>query len=115
MCAVKRRWSSAGDRPVRQLVVPAGSNRNGSGGNEAVGAFDAKVAVKATRELTGPNTREHRAGLKTNRRGSRPTIHLGKAAAVRDSLPPAARTTSPGRSRRGIGEGMTAQEIRRNT
>ncbi|NLE89703.1 MAG: hypothetical protein GX602_01995 [Dehalococcoidales bacterium] len=44
MCAVKRRWFSAGDRPVRQRVVPAGSNRNGSGSNEAVGAFDVEVA-----------------------------------------------------------------------
>jgi hypothetical protein len=28
-----------GEIPTRQLVVPAGSNRSGSGGNEAVEAF----------------------------------------------------------------------------
>ena len=43
-CAVKRRWFSAGDIPARQIDVPAGSNRDGSGGNEAVEALDVKVA-----------------------------------------------------------------------
>ena len=39
-CAVIRLGSSAGVIPVRQLVVPAGSNRSGGGGNEFVEAFD---------------------------------------------------------------------------
>src|ERR687894_519757 len=42
MCAVIRRGSSVGAIPTRQLVVPAGSNRSGGGGNEVAGAFDAK-------------------------------------------------------------------------
>ena len=31
-----------GSNPTRQLVAPAGSNRSGGGGNEAVEAFDGK-------------------------------------------------------------------------
>ena len=37
-CAVKRRWSTAGESPARELVRSTGSNRSGGGGNEAVGA-----------------------------------------------------------------------------
>jgi hypothetical protein len=36
----ERCWFSAGASPARQLVAPAGSNRSGGGGNEAVEAFD---------------------------------------------------------------------------
>ncbi len=42
LCAVPRRDFSVGANPTRQLVVPAGSNRSGSGGNETVEAFDGK-------------------------------------------------------------------------
>ena len=35
--------------PTRQLVVPAGSNRSGGGGNEVAGAFDAKGRLAAPR------------------------------------------------------------------
>ena len=42
LCAVKRRRSSVGATPARQLVAPAGSNRSGGGGNEAAEAFDGK-------------------------------------------------------------------------
>ena len=52
VCAVIRRGSSVGEIPTRQLVVPAGSNRSGGGGNEAAGAFDGKgqrVAPRAGR------------------------------------------------------------------
>jgi hypothetical protein len=49
MCAVIRRGSSVGEIPTRQLVVPAGSNRSGGGGNEVAGAFDAKGRSAAPR------------------------------------------------------------------
>ena len=42
LCAVPRRDLSVGAIPTRQLVVPAGSNRSGSGGNDTVEAFDGK-------------------------------------------------------------------------
>jgi hypothetical protein len=35
----ERRWTSAGATLARELVRSPGSNRSGSGGNEAVGAF----------------------------------------------------------------------------
>jgi predicted lysophospholipase L1 biosynthesis ABC-type transport system permease subunit len=38
-CAVKRRWTSAGATPAGNWFARSGSNRSGSGGNEAVGAF----------------------------------------------------------------------------
>src|SRR5215471_15780623 len=38
----ERRWTSAVQLPPGNWFVPPGSNRNGSGGNEAVGAFDGK-------------------------------------------------------------------------
>jgi len=38
----ERRWTSAGATPARELVRSTRSNRNGSRGNEAVGAFDGK-------------------------------------------------------------------------
>lgn len=37
-CAVKRRRFSVGANPTRHLVAPAGSNRSGGGGDEAIGA-----------------------------------------------------------------------------
>jgi hypothetical protein len=37
-CAVKRRWSTAGESPARELFAPPGSNRSSSGGNEAAEA-----------------------------------------------------------------------------
>ena len=38
-CAVERHATSVGESPTRQLVVPAGSNRGGGRGNEAVDAL----------------------------------------------------------------------------
>src|SRR5205823_12493994 len=49
MCAVIRHGSSVGAIPTRQLVVPAGSNRSGGGGNEVAGAFDGKGRRAAPR------------------------------------------------------------------
>ncbi|HVT15170.1 MAG TPA: helix-turn-helix domain-containing protein, partial [Thermoanaerobaculia bacterium] len=37
-CAVQRRRFPVGAKPTRQLVAPAGSNRSGGGGDEAIGA-----------------------------------------------------------------------------
>jgi len=44
--------------PPGNWVAPAGSSRSGGGGNEAAGAFDAKVALGATRERAGRNASE---------------------------------------------------------
>ena len=47
--------------PTRQLVVPAGSNRSGGGGNEVAGAFDAKgrlAAPRAGRPQRGVNAEQ---------------------------------------------------------
>jgi len=52
-CAVQRRTSSVGATPTRQLVAPAGSNRSGSGGNEAVEAFDVTGRLGRLSEHTG--------------------------------------------------------------
>lgn len=74
-CAVKRRVFSVGDNPTRQGIAPAGSNRSGGGGDEAVGAFDGKGRVWRLRELAGRNTAwsvrishacERRAGPETS-------------------------------------------------
>ena len=77
-----RCWFSAGSNPARQLVAPAGSNRSGGGGNEAVEAFDGKDRVRRFREQAGRNESERRAGLETVDRGRRPGDFSGKAAAV---------------------------------
>jgi len=41
-CAVKGAGLQRVQLPPGNWFVPPGSNRNGSGGNEAVGAFDGK-------------------------------------------------------------------------
>jgi hypothetical protein len=47
-CAVKRRRSSVGEIPTRQLVAPAGSNRSGHGGNEMAEALRCRGSPWAT-------------------------------------------------------------------
>jgi hypothetical protein len=44
--------------PPGKWIAPAGSSRSDGGGNKAVGAFDAKVAFRATRERAGRNASE---------------------------------------------------------
>src|ERR1051326_8757405 len=44
--------------PPGNWIAPAGSSRSGSGGNEAVEAFDVKVANRAIRERAGRNESE---------------------------------------------------------
>ena len=51
-----RRRFSAGAKPARQGVAPAGSNRSGGRGNEAVEAFDGKGPLGTPR--TGRPQRE---------------------------------------------------------
>jgi hypothetical protein len=47
----ERRWTSAGETPAGNWFAPPGSNRSGSGGNEAVEAFDVDIAdLEADRE-----------------------------------------------------------------
>ena len=54
----ERCWFSVGASPARQLVAPAGSNRSGGGGNEAVEAFDGKGRFRRLREQAGRNVSE---------------------------------------------------------
>ena len=73
-CAVKRRRSSAGAIPARQLVAPVGSNRSGGEGNEAVGAFDVEGRFGRLSEYAGRNVSERRAGLENHNAGADPTV-----------------------------------------
>jgi hypothetical protein len=104
LCAVKRRRSSVGAIPTRQLVASAGSNRSGSGGNDTAEAFDAKGRRGRLCEQTGRNASERQAGLEKGRCGSRPSKGMGKAA-VTGSLRGA--TTPLLWSHRGNGDGMS--------
>src|ERR1700674_552509 len=51
-CAVQRRRFPVGANPTRQLVAPAGSNRSGGGGNEAIGASGVKGRLELAPEKT---------------------------------------------------------------
>lgn len=42
LCAVKRRWSTAGRVPLGNWFAPPDSNRSGGGGNQAAGASGAE-------------------------------------------------------------------------
>jgi hypothetical protein len=50
--------------------APAGSNRSGSGGNEAAEAFDGEGRLGRLGEQTGRNVSERRAGLETGNAGA---------------------------------------------
>ena len=58
LCAVPRRDLSVGAIPTRRLVVPAGSNRSGGGGNDTAEAFDGKGSFERFREQAGRNASE---------------------------------------------------------
>ncbi len=78
-CAVKKRcWFLVGASPTRQLVAPAGSSRSGSGGNEAVEAFDGKGSLRRLCEQTGRNASERRAGLEKRNAGADPSLRRGR-------------------------------------
>jgi hypothetical protein len=78
LCAVRRRRSSVGAIPTRQLVAPAGSNRSGSGGNDTAEAFDAKGRLGRLCEQAGRNASERRAGLETQNVGADPAKGWGR-------------------------------------
>jgi len=59
-------------------IAPAGSNRSGGGGNEAVEAFDGKGRLGRLREQAGRNVSERRAGLETFNVGADPTMARGR-------------------------------------
>jgi hypothetical protein len=107
LCAVQRRiLSRCNSYPA--TVAPTGSNRSNGGGNEIPEAFDATDRSRSS-EQAGRNVSEHRAGLETPNRNSRPCSFSGKAAVVWGSSD---RCTQ--RSCRGCGVGMSAQGNRRN-
>ena len=78
LCAVERRWFSVGEIPTRQGVAPAGSNRSGSGGNEAAEAFDGKGRLGRLREQAGRNVSERRAGPEMRNVGADPASEWGR-------------------------------------
>jgi len=86
-------------------IAPAGSNRNGGGGNEAVEAFDGKGRLGRPREQAGRNMRERRAGLETLNVGADPTMGRGRPQLLRGKK----LSEAPQQSHRGIGGGMSAQ------
>ena len=59
-------------------VVPSGSNRSGSGGNETAEAFDAKNRIRRFREQAGCNVSERRAGPETSNVGADPAKGWGR-------------------------------------
>src|SRR3954452_10386261 len=93
--------------PPGNSVAPAGSNRSGGGGNETAGAFDSASrqavtrvnAEQASKRITWEPTR------RINGEGRR---HWGTGGHT-------PRSDANQWSHRGSGDGMPAQEIRRNT
>ena len=91
-------------------VAPASSNRSGSGGNDAAGAFDGKGRFRRLREQAGRNVSERRAGLETANVGADPPEDRGRPVLIGED--------ERGRSKqshRGTGDGMHDREIDRNT
>ena len=60
------------------IVASASSNRSGSGGNDAAGAFDGKGRLRRLREQAGQNVSERRAGLETINAGADPADMWGR-------------------------------------
>src|SRR3954451_16723441 len=95
-------------------VAPAGSNRSGGGGNETAGAFDGKgrLGDPASRQaVTRVNAEQAPKGLTwepTRRENGEGRRHWG----IGGHTP---RSDTNQWSHRGIGDGMSAEEIQRNT
>src|SRR3954469_23420969 len=95
-------------------VAPAGSNRSGGGGNETAGAFDAKgrSGDSASRQaVTRVNAEQAPKGLMwepTRLENGEGRSHWGTGGHT-------PRSDSNPWTHRGIGDGMSAEEIRRNT
>ena len=108
-----RIFSGCKSRPAT-LVAPAGSNRSGGGGNETAGAFDVKgrLGDSASRQaVTRVNAEQAPKGLTwepTRRRNGEGRRHWETGGHT-------PRSDSNQWSHRGIGDGMSAEEIRRNT
>jgi hypothetical protein len=108
-----RVFSGCKSRPAT-LVAPAGSNRSGGGGNETAGAFDAKgrFGDSASRQaVTRVNAEQAPKGLTwepTRREIGEGRRHWGTGGHT-------PRSDANQWSHRGIGDGMSAEEIRRNT
>ena len=108
-----RVFSGCKSRPAT-LVAPAGSNRSGGGGNETAGAFDAKgrLGDSASRQaVTRVNAEQAPKGLTwepTRREIGEGRRHWGTGGHT-------PRSDANQWSHRGIGDGMSAEEIRRNT
>ena len=108
-----RIFSGCKSRPAT-LVAPAGSNRSGGGGNETAGAFDVKgrLGDSASRQaVTRVNAEQAPKGLTwepTRRRNVEGRRHWETGGHT-------PRSDSNQWSHRGIGDGMSAEEIRRNT
>jgi hypothetical protein len=108
-CAVKRRWSTAGESPARELFAPPGSNRSSSGGNEAAEASGVEGRIGDLASLQAV------------------TIVNAVQAPKRVMQEPTRRESREGRRRwentseqshwscRGIGDGMQTKGTRRNT
>jgi hypothetical protein len=69
---VKRRWSTAGESPARELFAPPGSNRSSSGGNEAAEASGVEGRIWRLGEFVGRNESERCAGPETGDAGADP-------------------------------------------
>jgi hypothetical protein len=67
-----------GANPTRQLVAPAGSNRSGGGGDEAIGASGVEGRLGRLGEHAGRNASERRAGLETFNVGADPPKLRGR-------------------------------------
>jgi hypothetical protein len=96
--------------PPGNWFAPPGSNRSGSGSNEAAGAFDGKDRFRRFSERAGRKEYERCAGPETENAGADPPGSLGKAEDDER-----VRADAFHRTCRGNGDGMQAKGIRRNT
>jgi hypothetical protein len=77
-CAVKRRWSTAGNIPPGNWFAPPGSNRSSSGGNEAAEASGVEGRERRLGKFAGCNIGERCAGPETGDAGADPPRNEGK-------------------------------------
>ena len=89
-----------GANPTRQLVAPAGSNRSGGGGNEAIEASGEEGRLGRPGEHAGRNVSERRASLETFDVGADPFSTGGRPRSL-DEMSDAIQG-----SHRGTGVGM---------
>ena len=95
-------------------VAPAGSNRSGGGGNETAGAFDAKgrsgdsASRQAVTRVNAEQASKRAMWEPTRRKNGEGRRHWGMGGHT-------PRSDSNQWTHRGIGDGMSAEEIRRNT